>query len=37
MDNGKILTKEQYKKLGFAERLGLVAYYQYSTGQVVKI
>jgi hypothetical protein len=37
MDDGSILTNQQYKELSFAEKLRVVMYYKYSTCQIVKI
>lgn len=37
MDDGEILTNEQYKKLSFIEKLSVVMFFKYSTRQVIKI
>ena len=37
MDDGKILSKAQYKALDFIGKLQLVMYYNYATCNVVKI
>lgn len=37
MDNGEILTNEQYKKLGFVQKLSMVMYYNYKLNTVCKL
>ena len=37
MAGGEILTNEQFKQLGFADKLKAVMVYRYSTNEILKI
>ena len=37
MDDGEILTNEQYKKLGFIQKLNMIMYYNYKLNTVCKL
>ena len=37
MDNGEILTNEQYKQLEFIDKLRVQLMYKYSTGEIIRI
>lgn len=37
MNDGRILTNEQYKKLGFMQKLEIVMYYNYNLNTVCKM
>ena len=37
MASGGILTNEQFKQLGFVDKLQVQLIYKYSTGEIIKI